>query len=464
MVFSSTEFLFLFLPAVLILYFLPGIKSRTYKNIVLLLASLGFYAWGEPVFVFLMILSILVNWYLGLLVGHMQEKRKKKGILTVAVLFDAALLFVFKYASFLSRNLAALTGNEQWVVSIALPIGISFFTFQLMSYVFDIYYGKAKAQKNVLDVALYVALFPQLIAGPIVRYESIEQEIHGRVENSRDFTQGMLRFAYGLAKKVLISNYLGLIADRIFAMDSRAVATAWLGIICYTLQIYFDFSGYSDMAIGLGKVFGFHFPENFNYPYIAKSITEFWRRWHISLSTWFRDYVYIPMGGNRVKKSRWIFNMLTVWFLTGIWHGANWTFLAWGLFYFVILLLEKLTGIDKQKKSVILARIYTLFVVMIAWILFRSDSLSLAGVYIGNLFGIGANGWIDTEFITDFSSCKWILLAGVILSAPIVPWIQTRLRERGRDIFIGVSAILVFLLAVLACTKSTYNPFIYFNF
>lgn len=357
-----------------------------------------------------------------------------------------------------------LTGKEEWIVSIALPIGISFFTFQLMSYIFDIYYGNAKAQKNVLDVALYISLFPQLIAGPIVRYETVEMEIHERKETPEDFTQGMLRFVFGLGKKVLISNYVGLVADNIFALDSRSVAAAWLGAICYSLQIYFDFSGYSDMAIGLGRIFGFHFCENFNYPYIAKSVSDFWRRWHISLSTWFRDYVYIPLGGNRVKKSRWVLNLLAVWLLTGIWHGANWTFLAWGLLYFAVLLFEKLTGLDKQKKSVVLARIYTLFVVMIAWILFRADSLTAAMEYIGNLFGVGAAGLVDAEFTTNFSSCKWILLAGVVLSAPVVPWIQGRLKDRGRDIFVAATAVVIFALAILACTKATYNPFIYFNF
>lgn len=302
MVFSSTVFLFLFFPLLLVLYYLPFAKSRAWKNTILLLFSIGFYAWGEPIFVFLMLLAIFVNWLIGLQI----EKgiNKKKLWLIFAISFDVLLIGLFKYASFISQNIATLVGNNSIAIEIALPIGISFFTFQLMSYIFDVYYGNASAQKNPLYVALYISLFPQLIAGPIVRYNQIENEIIERCESFSEITEGMRRFIYGLGKKVLLANFLAQIADNIFDyVDSPSVMTAWLGAIAYTLQIYFDFSGYSDMAIGLGRIFGFHFLENFNYPYIANSVTDFWRRWHISLSTWFRDYVYIPLGGNRVKKN-----------------------------------------------------------------------------------------------------------------------------------------------------------------
>ncbi|MDR2137258.1 MAG: MBOAT family protein, partial [Synergistaceae bacterium] len=345
MVFSSTVFLFLFLPGLLAVYYNPFFlfsksphKGRTFRNTILLLASLCFYAWGEPLFVFAMMASILVNWGFGLLLAR---GKSKKGVLTAAVIYNVGLLFVFKYLSFTLRNVDYVfrTGVT---VDIALPIGISFFTFQLMSYVFDVSRTPELARRNPLDVALYVSLFPQLIAGPIVRFETIAGEIRGRVETSRDFTEGMTRFVFGLGKKLLIANYVGFLADEIFASSlPLSAATAWIGAIAYTLQIYFDFSGYSDMAIGLGWMFGFHFEENFDYPYISKSITEFWRRWHISLSTWFRDYLYIPLGGNRGSKSRTIFNLFIVWLLTGMWHGANWTFIVWGLYYFVLLLAER---------------------------------------------------------------------------------------------------------------------------
>ena len=313
MVFSSTVFLFLFLPLTLCIYYNPWLKGRQFRNVFLLLSSLLFYAWGEPVFVCLMVLSIVVAYWVG---RHLRGARRKSW-LAAGVTFHVGLLFVFKYLTFVLGQLGLLVGNLE-SFAIALPIGISFFTFQLLSYLFDVYYGKAEAQGNVLNLGLYIALFPQLIAGPIVRYEAIAIEIMNRRENLTDFSEGMLRFIYGLAKKVLIANYMGQLADTIFAMNGGvSVGTAWLGAVAYTLQIYFDFSGYSDMAIGLGRMFGFHFAENFNYPYIAKSATEFWRRWHISLGSWFRDYVYIPLGGNRCSKLRWVLNLFAVW------HGAN---------------------------------------------------------------------------------------------------------------------------------------------
>lgn len=460
MVFSSTVFLFLFLPSLLFLYFLP-LKSRTWKNAILLLFSVAFYAWGEPVFVFLMLFSILVNWLIGLQMDKNLD-RKKLWMIT-AVIFDILLIGIFKYASFISRNLAALTGNTKLIVEIALPIGISFFTFQLMSYIFDIYYGNAKAQKNPLYVALYISLFPQLIAGPIVRYQQIENEITDRKESFEEFTQGMRRFIYGLGKKVLLANFLAQIADNIFDYTSNlSVMTAWLGAIAYTLQIYFDFSGYSDMAIGLGRMFGFHFLENFNYPYIANSITDFWRRWHISLSTWFRDYVYIPLGGNRVKKSRWILNLFAVWLLTGIWHGANWTFMLWGLIYFVVLLAEKQIGF--VQKLGVFSHVYTMFVVILAWVFFRSADITSGCRYIGQMFGIGSNGFADGVFAENVRTTYLILILSFIGITPLLKKVFNHLEKKNCTAIEWIWLLAVFSVSVLEIVSASYNPFIYFNF
>lgn len=383
MVFSSTAFLFLFLPLTILGYYNPFLKSRNFRNRFLLFMSIVFYALGEPVFVFLMLLSIFVGWLAARKLETAVDVKKRKRILVLAVFFHVGLLFIFKYLTFTMQQLGLLLHKDFSMISLALPIGISFFTFQLLSYLFDVYRGRAKAQKSVLNVGLYIALFPQLIAGPIVRYEWIEKEIMERRENWNDFADGMMRFIYGLAKKVLIANYVAQLADNIFLFDGAStVATAWLGALAYTLQIYFDFSAYSDMAIGLGMMFGFHFPENFNYPYISRSATEFWRRWHMTLGNWFRDYVYIPLGGNRVPKSRWVLNLFIVWALTGIWHGANWTFLTWGLFYFVLLLVERLTGF--AEKLSVLSHLYALAAIMIGWVIFRSPDLAFAANYIAS--------------------------------------------------------------------------------
>jgi D-alanyl-lipoteichoic acid acyltransferase DltB (MBOAT superfamily) len=460
MVFSSTVFLFLFLPVLFLLYFLP-LKSREWKNAVLLLFSIAFYAWGEPIFVFLMLFSILVNW----LLGWQMDKNldKKKLWMITAVIFDILLIGIFKYASFISRNLAVLTGNTKIIVEIALPIGISFFTFQLMSYIFDIYYGNAKAQKNPLYVALYISLFPQLIAGPIVRYQQIENEITERKESFEEFTQGMRRFIYGLGKKVLLANFLAQIADNVFDYtENPSVMTAWLGAIAYTLQIYFDFSGYSDMAIGLGRMFGFRFLENFNYPYIANSITDFWRRWHISLSTWFRDYVYIPLGGNRVKKPRWILNLFAVWLLTGIWHGANWTFMLWGLIYFMVLLVEKQLGF--VRKLGVFSHVYTMFVVILAWVFFRSADIASGCRYIGQMFGIGANVFADGVFAENIRTTYLVLILSFIGITPLLKKVFNHLEKKNCTAIEWIWLLAVFSVSVLEIVSASYNPFIYFNF
>lgn len=464
MVFSSTAFLFLFLPLTILGYYNPFLKSRNFRNRFLLFMSIVFYALGEPVFVFFMLLSIFVGWLAARKLEATVDVKKRKRILVLAVFFHVGLLFIFKYLTFTMQQLGLLLHKDFSMISLALPIGISFFTFQLLSYLFDVYRGRAKAQKSVLNVGLYIALFPQLIAGPIVRYEWIEKEIMERSENWNDFADGMMRFIYGLAKKVLIANYVAQLADNIFLFDGAStVATAWLGALAYTLQIYFDFSAYSDMAIGLGMMFGFHFPENFNYPYISRSATEFWRRWHMTLGNWFRDYVYIPLGGNRVSKSRWVLNLFIVWALTGIWHGANWTFLTWGLFYFVLLLVERLTGF--AEKLSVLSHLYALAAIMIGWVIFRSPDLAFAANYIASMFGQAPAGLCDSWFWYYLKGSWMVLVPALLLSLPVYPWLcKTCGKSAVWKSAEPVWALALFLWTLLMTISSGYNPFIYFNF
>lgn len=464
MVFSSTVFLFLFLPFTIIGYYNPWFKGRKFRNYFLLFMSMVFYAYGEPLFVGIMILEIVIGWLLGKKIELMQQQKNKKRWLYIGVFFFVAMLFVFKYLTFFNTQFSIFFSVSTPDIDIALPIGISFFTFQLLSYIFDVYYGKAKAQSNILNVGLYITLFPQLIAGPIVRYDVIEKQILQRQENLQNFTDGMLRFSYGLGKKVLIANYMAMVADNIFSAGApEAVATAWLGAIAYTLQIYFDFSGYSDMAIGLSKMFGFSIPENFKYPYIANSVTDFWRRWHISLSSWFKDYVYIPLGGNRCNKGRWLLNLFTVWILTGIWHGANWTFLCWGLWYFMWLVCEKLTGITNKME--VFSHIYTILVIIIGWVIFRSNSMEEAVLYVKAMGGISGNVLVDSTFCNYLTGCYTILIIALVLSMPIVPYIQNKYccTILGKNVESLVGAA-IFLVSVLMCISGSYNPFIYFNF
>ena len=464
MVFSSIEFLFVFLPVVLLLYFNPLTRSRTYRNVILLAASLFFYAWGEPVFVFLMILSIIMTWLVGVKMDAAAPNRKKPW-LTLGMGLHVLLLVVFKYLTFLCQQLGLLLHMDTGAIDIALPIGISFFTFQLMSYLFDVYYGESAVQKNVFWLGLYVSLFPQLIAGPIVRYEQIADEILHRKETRADFAEGMTRFIFGLAKKLLLANYMAQIADNTFLLSSLlpiSVASAWLGAVAYALQIYFDFSGYSDMAIGLGRMFGFHFAENFNYPYVANSITDFWRRWHISLSSWFRDYVYIPLGGNRVSRRRQIFNIFVVWALTGIWHGANWTFVAWGLFYFVLLMAEKTFGF--AKKLGIFSHLYVWLMLLLGWVLFRAESIGAALRYMGQMFGRVTAGFTDETFFTYLSSCKYVLPVALFFCLPVYPFIKRHLPALLADLVTAVVLLAAAALSLLSVVGTTYNPFIYFNF
>lgn len=477
MVFSSAVFLLVFLPLTLCVYYNPFFKSRGFRNGTLLSFSLLFYAWGEPLFVFMMLLSILINWFLVLLMDRQPDGRKRRLLMMAAVAFDLSLIFVFKYLGFVAENIGLLLGKTLQV-TIVLPIGISFFTFQIMSYVIDVYRRNAPVQTSLRNVALYISLFPQLIAGPIVRYETIAEQIEGRQETPSGFTAGVSRFAFGLGKKVLLANYTGLIADNIFgAPTALSPASAWLGVVAYALQIYFDFSGYSDMAIGLGRMFGFHFLENFNYPYIASSVTDFWRRWHISLSTWFRDYVYIPLGGNRVNRLRWVGNLFAVWLLTGIWHGANWTFIVWGLYYFVFLLVEKLSGLDKRRN--VFTHLYTLVVALVGWVLFRSETLPLAIRYLGDMFSLGNGAFTDEVFHYYIANGKWVLLAAVVCTLPLPAMFRSYIQKLAHrqpaaslpgallstmDLLKTVAMAVILVISVLVSVSSDYNPFIYFNF
>ena len=442
------------------------------RNILLAVLSLLFYAWGEPVFVLVMMGSIVINYLLALFVSSDRIKRKKL-VLALTVAVNIGLLFVFKYLNFTADTVNKIAGSDVLKVRhIALPIGISFFTFQAMSYVIDVYRGKGEAQKNPLNVVLYISFFPQLIAGPIVRYETIAEQIYNRQENYEQFSEGAKRFCIGFIKKVIIANNIAAIADSAFASESLPTALAWLGAVCYSLQILYDFSGYSDMAIGLGAMFGFRFNENFDYPYISKSITEFWRRWHISLGTWFRDYVYIPLGGSRVGKIRHIFNLFVVWALTGMWHGAEWSFLFWGLMYFVLLTFEKYIIHPERFKNVFAItayRIFTLLCVMLGWVMFRADNIRQGLSYIGAMFGIGAGGGGGDIAMTYISeNFVWIIFA-VIATMPVFRFIRTKLEKHNGLLLaydtaeltvIGVLFVIAFSFIVIGAN----NPFIYFNF
>ncbi len=462
MTFSSCIFLFVFLPVLFLLYFAVPERFRETRNNILLLFSLLFYAWGEPVFVFVMLLSIGVNYVCGMVA----VRRKRLGVALASVV-GLGLLVYFKYAMLLVSSANQLFGLAWPVPEIVLPIGISFFTFQGLSYVIDVARGDAPVQKNPLHVALYVALFPQLIAGPIVRYQTVAREIVSRRSSLDEAAGGIRRFMIGLGKKMLLANAMGQMADRAFALPESQLTwdIAWLGALAYTFQIYFDFSGYSDMAIGLGRVLGFHFLENFNYPYISRSITEFWRRWHISLSTWFRDYVYIPLGGNRCSKARWVFNILTVWLLTGIWHGAAWNFLLWGLYFGVLLLLEKLVlGKWLQRLPGAAQWAYAFVLVVLGWVLFRAESLEQVVYYVRTMFTPTAG--LHRLTLYGLHEYGVELLAACIGSVPFAGWLRKKQLQQGGLLTVGenVWALGVFGLSVVWLVSSSFNPFIYFRF
>ena len=468
MLFSSGVFLLLFLPAVLFLYYLPLRRRRLGQNILLLAASLGFYAWGEKWFVLVMMGSIVLNWLLGLWAGRRREAERSVRLpVILAAAANLSLLFVFKYLTFTLTNLHLL-GLCPVVPVIELPIGISFFTFQAMSYVLDVARGRGPAQRNLLNVGLYISFFPQLIAGPIVKYETVAEELLCRRESWEDFSAGTARFVCGLAKKVLLANQLALCADRILASDPAALpmTTAWIGAVAYSLQLYFDFSGYSDMAIGLGRMFGFHFLENFNYPYLSRSASEFWRRWHISLGVWFRDYLYIPLGGSRVSAPRHIFNLFVVWLCTGLWHGANWTFLLWGMYYFFWLTAEKLFlggALDRAPRWA--GHLYTLLVAVVGWTIFAIPDLSALALYLRSMIGLGGGLW-SAQSLYFLRENGLLLAAGALCSLPFAPWLSAKAKGWGAVGELGRAALtLAALIAVtVLLARGTYNPFIYFNF
>ena len=480
MLFSSPIFLFTFLPSVLIVYYGPLRGLRRGQNWFLLAASLFFYGWGEPVFVLVMLGSIGFNYGLGLWVDLWRRQGKKRTLpVALAVAVDLGLLFVFKYLTFTLTSLRSLWGHASgadlplW--NIALPIGISFFTFQALSYVLDVARGEAEVQKNPLNVGLYIAFFPQLIAGPIVKYQTVAHQIQNRRESWENFSRGCHRFLVGLGKKVLLANQLAVIADAAFDPNlPSSAAMAWLGSICYTLQIFFDFGGYSDMAIGLGKMFGFQFLENFRYPYLASSCRDFWKRWHISLTTWFRDYLYIPLGGNREGSKKTLRNMFLVWLFTGVWHGANWTFLCWGLVWFVLLTAERRWD-PLHRLPLWAKRGCTFFVVNLTWVLFRADSLPRAWQFLSTMF-LGTAPALWSPETSYYLEQNWlVLLLAVLACWPSATWLRgrlVRLAERENwdrlmpawDALCALGLAAVFLISAAFLVKGSYNPFIYFNF
>ncbi len=470
MVFSSLTFLLMFLPVTLILYYAVPKKI---KNLVLLVMSLVFYAWGEPVYVILMLYSILLNYAAGRLMEA--EPKHKKAVLVFAVILNLLILGFFKYYGFAAGSLNKAFGLRIPVRDIALPIGISFYTFQALSYVIDLYRGKFPAQRNFIHFACYITMFPQLIAGPIVRYEEIEKQLAERRLTLARFGKGALRFTFGLAKKVLLANLAGALFDEIHALPQLSFATSWIGALSYTFQIYFDFSGYSDMAIGLGDMLGFHFSENFNYPYAAASVTEFWRRWHISLGTWFREYVYIPLGGNKVRWARHILNVMVVWLLTGLWHGAGWTFIIWGVFYGVLLIFEKYV-LNKLKIPKAVRWVLTMLAVIVGWVIFSADDLSGAGRMLASMTGIPAiaaavSGEAGAQALFSGGARYFFAAGGILLAIEAFfsgPWIRTMTQVFRKYVFgrilLTVFAVAVLVLSIAFLATENYNPFLYFRF
>ena len=465
MLFTSISFLYYFLPALIIIYF---ITPKKYKNIILLISSLLFYLYGEPKYVFLMIAEIIIAYIGAILID--KYKNQSKNILITTLVIHIFLLIIFKYTDFIIQSINDISNANIKLLNIALPIGISFYTFQIISYVIDVYNGKVKVQKNIINLATYVSLFPQLVAGPIVRYQTVEKELDDRVHSFNNFAYGIRRFSIGLAKKVLIANALGELCTKAFVLNETTVIFYWIFGISYMLQLYFDFSAYSDMAIGLGRIFGFNFPENFNYPYISKSITEFWRRWHISLGTWFKDYVYIPLGGNRDGKYKQIRNILIVWLLTGIWHGANWTFLIWGLLFGIILIIEKIF-LNKfmEKLPSFIKRIYVLFIVMILFIIFNAENMSVALTNIKGLFGMNGEVLVNDYTLHYLKSYLPLLIIALFGATPFIKILIDKLRKNKyiNSIINILEPILIVVILVVVTSyliDNSYNPFLYFRF
>ncbi len=466
MLFSGIPFLYYFLPIVVLLYV---IAPKCIKNTVLLLASLVFYAWGEPKYVILMTVTILLGYVLGLLIERYHGTGKAKLFLILSLVFDLGFLAYFKYADFFIENFNAVTGLGLPLLRIALPVGISFYTFQILSYTVDVYRGDVKAQRNIINLATYIALFPQLIAGPIVRYSDIALQLETRTHSFDKIAEGIRRFVLGLGKKILIADVLAGLGTSFAASGDKSVVFFWLYGISYALQIYFDFSGYSDMAIGLGKMFGFDFLENFNYPFISGSITEFWRRWHMSLGTWFRDYVYIPLGGNRCSKLRNIFNIFVVWMLTGFWHGANWNFILWGVFFGIALLIEKMWLLKHLKKMKVLNHVYVLILVLFSFVLFASVDLSQLGANVGGLFGAGGIPFINVETVYYLRSYAVVLILAIIGATPIVKKTALKIKEKKTgakimNILEPIALVSLVLVMTAYLVDGSFSPFLYFRF
>ena len=461
MLFSSIPFLYYFLPAVLLVYFAVPQKLR---NLVLLIFSLTFYGWGEPKYVFLMIFSIGLFYGCGLAIGHSKTEKQKKFWLLVSVVCSLALLGIFKYADFFISSFNKVTGLSMPLLKLALPIGISFYTFQCLSYTIDVYRGNVEPQKNPISFGAYVSLFPQLIAGPIVRYVDVARELEQRQTTGEDFAYGIRRFLVGLGKKVLLANQFGQLLEIYRNAGEPSVLFAWMYGIGFMLHIYFDFSGYSDMAIGLGRIFGFHFIENFNYPYLSKSVAEFWRRWHMSLGSWFRDYVYIPLGGNRVSKGRWLFNTFAVWMLTGLWHGASWNFVVWGLSFAVLLLLEKWI-LNLEKWPNLLRRGYVLLAVCLTFVLFNAVDFAQAAGDIRRMFGLDSLPLVTKETVYYLRSYAVLFLAGIFGATPVLKNLLSRFENTKLvQILEPVVMAVLLLLCSAYLVDGSFNPFLYFRF
>ena len=457
MVFSSSLFLFIFLPIVLLGYYFSNDKV---KNIWLLLSSIIFYSWGEPKYVIIMLFSIVINYILGIMISRYEHIAIRKSLIFLTVIFDIGILIAFKYTNFIVNNLNSVFKTNIMIKDIALPIGISFFTFQILSYIIDVYRENVKAQKNILKLGLYISFFPQLIAGPIVRYIDIEKQLDKREMTLNQTYVGIKRFMLGFTKKVLIADTLAQAANLAYGLQNISGVLAWIGGAAYMLQIYYDFSGYSDMAIGMGKMFGFDFMENFNYPYISKSIKEFWRRWHISLSIWFRDYVYIPLGGSRYSKFKTNRNLLIVFALTGIWHGASWNFVFWGLYYGILLLLER-TFLENilKKIPIVFQHLYTLIIVYVGWIFFRADSITSAFHYIKGLFLFNEASWNLARQYFNLELIFFMIL-GILFTAPIFSRIEKKCNKAVLDSII----IIMFIISILWLVGRGFSPFLYFRF
>ena len=468
MLFSSISFLYYFLPLVILIYY---IAPSRFKNLVLLASSLIFYGWGEPKFVIVMIIAIIAGYIFGRLIEFYQDTKLAKVFLILSIITSLGELFYFKYVDFFIGNFNNIFNTSIPLLRVALPIGVSFYLFQIMSYTIDVYRKQVVSQRNIISFGAYVSSFPQLIAGPIVRYSDIEKQLNKREHSFDKCAVGIERFVIGLSKKVLIANALGELCNIFVASNDKSVLFFWLYAISFTLHIYFDFSGYSDMAIGLGKIFGFDFIENFNYPYISKTVTDFWRRWHMSLGSWFRDYVYIPLGGNRVNKLRWLFNILCVWFLTGFWHGASWNFIIWGLYFALFLIIEKLFIKKYLDKSKFLAHIYLLLIIIIGFVIFNAINMQDAFYYIQSMFGLSDVSLISNEFIYYLRSYGFTIIVATVLSTPLLKNIYFKLINSSNKTIVIMMKVLTLVCLVILLLSSTaylvdgsFNPFLYFRF